>query len=112
MAVSMIPNTKIQITDETAYMELFVDSADELTGLDSFGGSDLVQGCPALDIATGDIYAIDSTGEWKNQTGETSTRAAVQDTRKISIDELKDEPEDEVDEDAERDTDSEDKTER
>ena len=108
MAVSMIPNTKIQITDETAYMELFVDSADELTSLDSFGGSDLVQGCFALDIATGDIYAIDSTGAWKNQTGETATRAAVQDTRKISIDELKDE----VNEDAERDTDSEDKAER
>lgn len=108
MAVSMIPNTKIQITDETAYMELFVDSADELTSLDSFGGSDLVQGCFALDIATGDIYAIDSTGAWKNQTGETATRAAVQDTRKISIDELRDE----VNEDAERDTDSEDKAER
>lgn len=108
MAVSMIPNTKIQITDETAYMELFVDSADELTSLDSFGGSDLVQGCVALDIATGDIYAIDSTGAWKNQTGETATRAAVQDTRKISIDELRDE----VNEDAERDTDSEDKAER
>lgn len=108
MAVSMIPNTKIQITDETAYMELFVDSADELTSLDSFGGSDLVQGCVALDIATGDIYAIDSTGAWKNQTGETATRSAVQDTRKISIDELKDE----VNEDAERDTDSEDKAER
>ena len=108
MAVSMIPNTKIQITDETAYMELFVDSADELTSLDSFGGSDLVQGCFALDIATGDIYAIDSTGAWKNQTGETATRSAVQDTRKISIDELKDE----VNEDAERDTDSEDKAER
>ena len=108
MAVSMIPNTKIQITDETAYMELFVDSADELTSLDSFGGSDLVQGCFALDIATGDIYAIDSTGAWKNQTGETATRSAVQDTRKISIDELRDE----VNEDAERDTDSEDKAER
>ena len=108
MAVSMIPNTKIQITDETAYMELFVDSADELTSLDSFGGSDLVQGCVALDIATGDIYAIDSTGAWKNQTGETATRSAVQDTRKISIDELRDE----VNEDAERDTDSEDKAER
>lgn len=70
MAVSIIPNSKVQITDDTAYMELFVDSADELTGLDSFGGSDLVQGCTALDIATGDIYAIDSTGAWKNQTGD------------------------------------------
>ena len=70
MAVSIIPNTYIQIDEDNAYMELFVDSADELTDLDSFGGSDLVQGCVALDIATGDIYAIDSTGAWKNQTGD------------------------------------------
>lgn len=111
MAVSMIPNTYVQITDTTAYMQLVVDTAADLEGLGSFAGADLVQGVPALDLETGDIYGINSEGTWNNLTGDAAaTRAAVpaQNTKKLN------DPDDdnEVETDAERDTSGESKAER
>lgn len=46
-----------------------MDSAADLPGADDFDGRTLAKGSIAHDIATGDFYSLNSSGDWINQTG-------------------------------------------
>ena len=67
--VKAIPNKIIPIDDETAHMELVADAESDLTDLTSVDGFDVGFGSLCLVIATGDIWAFNSSDTWVNQTG-------------------------------------------
>ena len=71
--VKAIPNEIIPIDDETAYMELIADTESDLTSLDEAEGFDIGFGSLCLVIETGDIWALDSSGSWVNQTGQSGS---------------------------------------
>lgn len=68
MAVRVRPNQIIPQTDEAAYFELDADSTEDLSGLETVGSFSIAPGSLCHVIATGEIYALDSDGNWKNQT--------------------------------------------
>ena len=43
------------------------DSASDLPAYNDVAGMEMVMGSTAWDLATGDIYAMDSTHTWKKQ---------------------------------------------
>ena len=69
MAVKIIPN-KIVPTKSGAVLELIADAESDLTGLETIEGFDIDFGSLCLIVATGDIWAVDSSGTWTNQTGD------------------------------------------
>lgn len=59
------------------FAEFSVDSVSELPAADeAIDGKYLVAGSIGLVIETGNIYALNSEGEWVNQTGEDDTASA------------------------------------
>lgn len=68
MAVRIIPGKLIPETDTTAYMELQADTETDLDTLEEVGGYTIAFGSLCNVIGTGDIWALNSDGEWKNQT--------------------------------------------
>ena len=48
-------------------MDLFVDTAADLTGLTTFDSITLLQGSTAEDISTGDVYMMQTGGTWVKQ---------------------------------------------
>lgn len=61
------PNSQFTTDDGELYGEFYVDTAANLaTTLD---GVDIAKGSIALDISTGNYYALNSLGEWKQETG-------------------------------------------
>lgn len=69
--VKCMPNRIVPIDDESAYMELVADAESDLTNLTEVDGMDIGFGSLCLVIGTGDIWALNSSGTWKNQTGGT-----------------------------------------
>lgn len=67
--IKAIPNKTIPVDDATAYMELVADAESDLTDLTSVDGFGVGFGSLCLVIATGDIWAFNSSDEWVNQTG-------------------------------------------
>lgn len=67
--VKPIPNKIVPVDDETAYMELAADAESDLTNLTSVEGFNVGFGSLCLVIATGDIWAFNSSETWVNQTG-------------------------------------------
>lgn len=70
--VKAIQNKIVPINDEEAYMELTADAETDLQNLDSIDGFDIGFGSLCLVIETGDIWALNSSGTWVNQTGGTT----------------------------------------
>ena len=48
-------------------MDLFIDTAADLTGLTTFDTIILLQGSKAVDISTGDVYMMKTDGTWVKQ---------------------------------------------
>ena len=67
MAVRLIPNKLVPETDSTAWMELQADAETDLTDLTTFGSFTIAFGSLCQVIGTGDLYTLDSEGDWKNQ---------------------------------------------
>ena len=67
--VKAIPNKIVPVDDEAAYMELVADAESDLTELTSVEGFTVAFGSLCLVIATGDIWAFNSSETWVNQTG-------------------------------------------
>lgn len=67
--IKPIPNKIIPVDDETAYMELVADAETDLTSLTSVDGFNVGFGSLCLVMATGDIWAFNSSETWVNQTG-------------------------------------------
>lgn len=67
--VKPIPNHFIAVDDEKAYMELIADAESDLTDLTEVDGSTVAFGSLCLVIATGDIWVLNSSDTWVNQTG-------------------------------------------
>ena len=67
----------LKSSDEIAYngsnncarMDLFADTAADLTGVTTFDSIVLLAGSSALDISTGDLYIMKSDGTWVLQPG-------------------------------------------
>lgn len=57
--------------------EICVDTAEELPGIYDFSGKKLAQGSIAWDISTGDLYGLNSSGEWYNQNGDGAANKAA-----------------------------------
>lgn len=53
--------------------EIFCDTAADLPAYDAVSGTELYMGSIAYDIATGDMYVMNSSHEWKNSNGEASS---------------------------------------
>ncbi len=70
--VKSMPNRIVPTNDETAYMELVADAESDLTNLTEVDGITVGFGSLCLVIATGDIWALNSSGTWVNQTGGTN----------------------------------------
>lgn len=68
--VKAIPNHVVSNSDNTAYMELVADAESDLTSLTSVDGYAVGFGSLCLVIATGDIWAFNSSNTWVNQTGD------------------------------------------
>lgn len=68
--VKAIPNHIISTTDGAAYMELVADAESDLTNLTAVDGYTVAFGSLCLVIATGDIWAFNSSDTWVNQTGD------------------------------------------
>ncbi|MBO6077245.1 MAG: hypothetical protein J6P66_00655 [Bacteroidaceae bacterium] len=51
-------------SNNTARMDLYADTASDLTGVTTFDGIVLLGGSSALDISTGDTYIMQSGGTW------------------------------------------------
>lgn len=61
------PNSQFTTNEGKLYGEFYADTAASLaTTLD---GVDIAEGSIALDISTGNFYALNSSGEWKQETG-------------------------------------------
>lgn len=56
-------------SNNTARMDLFADTAADLTGVTTFDSIVLLAGSSALDISTGDLYRMQSDGTWILQPG-------------------------------------------
>lgn len=71
MSVSLKQSYDIEYdgTANVARMDLFVDTAADLTGLTTFDSIVLLAGSSALDISTGDLYRMQSDGTWILQPG-------------------------------------------
>lgn len=54
-------------TENCARMDLYADTAADLTGLTHFDSIKLLQGSDALDISTGDHWILQSGGSWIRQ---------------------------------------------
>lgn len=67
--VKPIPNHFIAVDDEKMYMELIADAESDLTDLTEVDGNTVAFGSLCLVIATGDIWAFNSSDTWVNQTG-------------------------------------------
>lgn len=67
--VKSFPNKIVPVDNETAYMELVADAETDLTSLTSVEGFNVGFGSLCLVIATGDIWAFNSSETWVNQTG-------------------------------------------
>ena len=50
--------------------EIFCDTAADLPAYDAVSGTEFYTGSIAYDIATGDMYVMNSSHEWKNSNGE------------------------------------------
>lgn len=57
--------------------EIFCDTAADLPAYDAVSGTELYMGSIAYDIATGDMYVMDSSHEWKNSNGEASSAKSM-----------------------------------
>lgn len=68
MAVRQMPNRMVMETDDTAWMELQADAETDLQDLEAFDGITIAFGSLCHVIGTGDLWALNSDGEWKNQT--------------------------------------------
>ena len=51
-------------THNVCRMEIFVDTASDLSGLDNLDGVYFLAGSTAYDISTGDLYMMNSSGTW------------------------------------------------
>lgn len=69
MAVSMVPNSGVQIDDSTLYADFIIESADDLSGFDSWGENNLANGCTAWCPPSVAWYGF-SGGTWHSQSGE------------------------------------------
>ena len=69
MSVSLKMSYDIEYvsTENCARMDLFIDSAADLSSLTHFDSVKLLQGSTAEDIATGDKYMMKSDGTWVQQ---------------------------------------------
>ncbi len=67
MAVRQMPNQMVMETDDTAWMELQADAETDLQDLETFDGITIAFGSLCHVIGTGEIWALNSDGEWKNQ---------------------------------------------
>lgn len=56
-------------SNNTCRMDLFADTAADLTGVTTFDSIVLLAGSSALDISTGDLYRMQSDGTWILQPG-------------------------------------------
>ena len=57
--------------------EIFCDTAADLPAYDAVSGTELYMGSIAYVIATGDIYVMNSSHEWKNSKGEASSAKSM-----------------------------------
>lgn len=57
--------------------EIFCDTAADLPAYDAVSGTELYIGSIAYDIATGDMYVMNSSHEWKNSNGEASSAKSM-----------------------------------
>lgn len=57
--------------------EIFCDTAADLPAYDAVSGTELYMGSIAYVIATGDMYVINSSHEWKNSNGEASSAKSM-----------------------------------
>lgn len=72
----------IRFKDETHSVsviraEIFCDTASDLPAVDAPNGGELDMGSIAYDIATGDMYVMNSSHEWKNSNGEASSAKSM-----------------------------------
>lgn len=69
MSVSLKQSYDIEYvsTENCARMDLFIDSAADLSSLTHFDSVKLLQGSTAEDISTGDLYTMKSDGTWVQQ---------------------------------------------
>jgi hypothetical protein len=75
MSVSLKQSYDIEYdgTANVARMDLFVDTAADLTGLTTFDTITLLQGSTAEDISTGDKYMMQTNGTWVKQPSASSS---------------------------------------
>ena len=57
--------------------EIICDTAADLPAYDAISGTELYMGSIAYDIATGDMYVMNSSHEWKNSNGEASSAKSM-----------------------------------
>ena len=57
--------------------EIFCDTAADLPAYDAVSGTELYMGSIAYDIATGDMYVMNSSHEWKNSNGAASSAKSM-----------------------------------
>ena len=57
--------------------EIFCDAAADLPAYDAVSGTELYMGSIAYDIATGDMYVMNSSHEWKNSNGGASSAKSM-----------------------------------
>ena len=57
--------------------EIFCDTAADLPAYNAVSGTELYMGSIAYDIATGDMYVMNSSHEWKNANGEASSAKSM-----------------------------------
>ena len=57
--------------------EMFCDTAADLPAYDAVSGTELYMGSIAYDIATGDMYVMNSSHEWKNSNGDASSAKSM-----------------------------------
>lgn len=57
--------------------EIFCDTAADLPAYDAVSCTELYMGSIAYDIATGDMYVMNSSHEWKNSNGEASSAKSL-----------------------------------
>lgn len=62
--IKLVPNSPIQKTDGTWYVEAIADSTSDLTSVTKIEGLDLAFGSLCLIGGSGDFYYFDST-TWK-----------------------------------------------
>lgn len=69
MSVSLKQSYDIEYngTANVSRMDLFVDTAADLSGLTTFDSITLLQGSTAEDISTGDVYMMQTGGTWVKQ---------------------------------------------